>query len=33
MRHFERSALPASEQLKLHVDAFEFKKCLNEQLN
>jgi hypothetical protein len=33
MRHFERSALPASEQLKLHVDAVEFKKCLNEQLN
>ncbi|MEG3225018.1 MAG: hypothetical protein BME94_05725 [Methanobacteriales archaeon Met13] len=33
MRHFERSALPASEQLKLHVDAVEFKKCLNEKLN
>jgi hypothetical protein len=33
MRHFERSALPASEQLKLHVDAFEFKKCLNEKFN
>ena len=32
MRHFERSALPASEQLKLHVDDVEFKKCLNEQL-
>jgi len=29
MRHFERSALPSSEQLKLHVDAVEFKKCLN----
>jgi hypothetical protein len=30
MRHFERSALPSSEQLKLHVDAVQFKKCLNQ---
>jgi len=33
MRHFERSALPSSEQLKLHVNAVEFKKCLNQQIN
>lgn len=33
MRHFERSALPSSEQLKLHVNAVEFKKCLNQQTN
>ncbi|MCZ3367052.1 MULTISPECIES: AAA family ATPase [Methanobacterium] len=33
MRHFERSALPSSEQLKLHVNAAEFKKCLNQQIN
>ena len=33
MRHFERSSLPSSEQLKLHVNAVEFKKCLNQQIN
>ncbi|MEL7671510.1 hypothetical protein [Methanobacterium sp.] len=33
MRHFERSALPSSEQLKLHVNAVEFKKCLNQRMD
>jgi hypothetical protein len=29
-KKFERSALPSSEQLELHVDTKEFKKCLND---
>lgn len=29
-KKFERSALPSSQQLKLHVDTEEFKKCLND---